>query len=105
MALTELQKLMIILGIAIVILVVGFLIQRKMLKKKKEMDLLGGMGGDSSSSMSAQGGTQPSNPQDTEIINYIQQYKSQYSKDSIKQALVGSGKDASRVEELLNKYF
>ncbi|MFW5705017.1 MAG: hypothetical protein ACOCXG_04185 [Nanoarchaeota archaeon] len=106
MAVSELQKLLIILGAAAVILVGGFLIQKKMLKKKREMDLLGGMGGDSMSSNSASGATpQQSNPQDTDIINYIQQYKFKYSRDSIKQALVGSGKDTSRVEELLNQYF
>lgn len=37
--------------------------------------------------------------------NYIENYKSQYSRDSIKTALMNNGIQESEVEKYLNKYF
>jgi len=95
----ELLKLFGILFGGILVSIIGFIIQKKSIAKKKaEQEKMNSHYSSSNSSM----GEDYSNET---IKNYILQYKTTYSRDSIKTALVTSGNSSEDVEKYLNKFF
>ena len=95
----NLLKLILILGGGILVIVVGFIFQRKAINKKKkedeEMMRQGGWSGSEETQLT---------PEQETIKDYILNYKSSYSREQIKDALIQAGNDSNLVEEMLNKY-
>lgn len=96
MANSELMKLGGILLIGLLILVIGFIIQRKSLSKKKEDEEMMSKAYSSDSEISEE---------ESRAKTYIEEYKTTYPIESLKQGLLQTGIDISKVEEYLNKYF
>ncbi len=96
----NLLKLILILGGGILVIVVGFIFQRKAIKKRKkeeeEMMKQGSWSGSEDTELS---------PEQEAIKNYILNYKSSYSREQIKAALIQAGNDSNMVEEMMNKYY
>lgn len=93
----ELIKLIIIIVIGVLVLLVGFIIQ----KKKHEKEFINNDENLSNISTSIK----PLTLQEENAKKYIETYKSQYSKESISQALIKSGNDETEVNNWINKYF
>lgn len=93
----NLIKLIVILVGGFTIIVVGFIFQRKQIaKKQKELDMMSSQYGSNSVELSEE---------EKVAKNYIENYKTQFSRDSIKQALLQSGNSSENIEIWLNKYF
>lgn len=93
----NLIKLIVILTSAFTILIVGFIVQRKHIaKKQKELDMMNSQYSSNSEILSEE---------EKVAKNYIESYKSSFSRDSIKQALLQSGNSSENIETWLNKYF
>ncbi len=95
---SELIKLLLILGGGLLVIVIGFIIQRKQIAKKKaELDMM----------------SQDYNSENEEDINeaeksaklYINTYKNQFPKESIKNGLIQAGNNEDDIEIWINKYF
>jgi len=97
MALTpDLIKLIAISGGGLIIGIVGQVIIIK--KKKEKQNLLNGYSDESPSQ------SEDISQNEQTAKDYINQYKSQYSKDSIKSGLLGMGISDSEAKDYLDKY-
>ena len=101
---SEILKLVGILVGGIVVGVVGFLFQKKMQKKKaEEMAMMQENYGGDQNINSGSSNEELSEAQKA-IRDYILNYKSSYSRDQIKAALVQAGNLESDVDAMLDKY-
>ena len=96
----ELIKLLAILGVAAVVLIGGFLIQRKRLAKKKQEEEFYNQQGD----LSPKHATEVISPEERSAKDYIEQYKGKYSRESIKQGLVSAGNSPENAQKYVDKY-
>lgn len=83
----------------ILILFFGFIIQRKILKKKELEEIK------MYSNYNNLEDNKNISEKENEARNYILKYKDSYSKDSIKNALINNGNSLEDVERWLDKYF
>ena len=103
---SELIKLISIITVGIITIVVGGFYQRKLkLKKQKEIEMM-------NSAYSSGGSTKESSIIEEELSseelnakNYIEQYKNDYPRDSLKQGLIQMGVIGDNIETYLVKYF
>ena len=96
---SSLIKLIVILTGGILVIVVGFIFQRKAQKKKaEEMAMMQQNYGGSSSSNNDLTESQKA------IKDYILNYKSSYSREQIKSALIQAGNSNSDVDLMLEKF-
>ncbi len=84
----------ILIALLVIIVPIGFLNQRKRVKMKKEMDY-----------HEVLKSSQTGEYSNDKIINYIEKYKAQYPRDSIKSALINAGNSSEEVEKYLNKFY
>jgi len=97
---TELLKLIVIILFGVVLSIFGMIYTKnRKRKKKQENSEMFNQSSESTSSSSEIA------PEEDQIKAYIEQYKSQYSRDSIKSSLISAGNQEDKVEESLNKYF
>lgn len=99
---TELLKLITILGGGILVLVIGFIITQKIKKKHKEEIA---MMNENYQNTSQNLQSDSLSAEEESSKTYIEQYKSMYSRESIKSALINNGNSEENVENWLNKYF
>lgn len=96
----EFQKLLMILSLLLIIPIGGYFQHKNKVKKEAlEEDFY------SSSASSSQITQEPLSESEQQIKSYIEDYKSSYSKDSIKEALIQAGYEESKVEEMILKYY
>jgi hypothetical protein len=96
---SELVKLMLILGSGILILIVGFITVRK--KKQSQFDNISTY---SSSGSKAASFSPNLSTEEEKAMNYINQYKDSYPRESLKVSLVNSGNPENDVNSWLDKY-
>jgi hypothetical protein len=101
-----------IIGLVLVIVVVPLGIwnmKRMKTKKMQEEDQFSSMGSSDIGAPSEGIGSEPVGVETPEaevpLKTYIEQYKSQYSKDALRSALINNGYEASLVDSCLEKYF
>lgn len=97
-----LEPFQIFLIVALLLIVpLGFWNMKRMQKKKQEEeDLMY-----SQASQNSIPSTQSISPQEQTAKEYIESYKSQYPRESIKTALINSGNSSEDVDAWLTKYF
>jgi len=103
---SSLIKLIVILVGGTFVIVVGFIFQRKAQKKKaEEMAMMQqNYGSGDSGKMDLNGSESELTEVQKSIKNYILNYKSNYSREQIKSALIQAGNSDSDVDEMLNKF-
>lgn len=97
-------KLIGILVGGVLVLVVGFIIQRhSIIKKQKELDMMNQAynKGNNNSDES----NQDLSESQKIMRDYILKYKSNYSREQIKSALIDAGNEENEVNEMLSNYF
>ncbi|NQZ84228.1 MAG: hypothetical protein HRU03_00785 [Nanoarchaeales archaeon] len=96
---SELIKLLLIIGIGVVVLVVGFLQVKK--KKESQLDSMQSYSG----ALSKNASYSPNiSTEEEKAKNYISQYKETYPRESLKVSLVNSGNSEGDVNSWLDKY-
>ena len=90
---------LILIALLFVIAPLGYYNQKRMLKKKEEEENIIKSYNQKNSS------TQEDDEESKQIINYINNYKGSYPKDTIKSALLNNGNTAEKVESLVEKYY
>lgn len=100
----EMIKLISIIVIGLVIGIVGqvIILKRKKAKEKEEMEMMGNY--NSSPSPTQTSSSENISEAEKTAKQYIEQYKNDYPRDSLKQALTGTGNSEADVEAWLNKY-
>ena len=99
----ELQKLLAILSLLLIIPIGGYIQHRHIKKKKEEEDAMYSYPNSSQNDNSSD--QEELSDKQKQIKQYILDYKSSYSKESIKQALIQAGNTEQEVSFLLEKYY
>ena len=90
---SEWIKLLSILGIGMVTIVVGFRKQQKHIKEKNRLE---GHYSDTKSTLM---------PKEEKAKNFIEAYKSKFSKEAIAKSLKAINIEDDKIEEYINKYY
>ena len=93
---SELIKLFLILFGGFLVIVIGFIVQKKQIAKKRaELDMM---------SQNYSSTSEEISEAEQVAKNYIETYKNQFPKDSIKEGLIQTGNNEADIESWLNKY-
>ncbi|MCA9496991.1 MAG: hypothetical protein KC589_08645 [Nanoarchaeota archaeon] len=98
----EMIKLGAILGGGLLIMLIGIAIQKRKKSKKlaEENTMMSGNSNSSSPTPSSSG----LSPEEEKAKTYIEQYKKDYPRESLRSGLIGNGNSESDVDSWLDKY-